>query len=172
MESAVNAGVADVPYQGATGSSGESEEEEAEEDEEKTTEAKTTEANDAEEDAAAEKDEGEEEEAEDDGTQWNVDYSVETGRAYRTNILDKRNLKEYTADFSCKEGATALDVIIATWPDSYTAAIPQRTCGEQWPEKFKAETAATGKPLPKNGKRKKKASDNLWHERTGRRIRC
>ena len=45
--------------------------------------------------------EEEEAENEDDGTIWNVDYSVETGRAYRVNCFDKRSLKEYTADFSC-----------------------------------------------------------------------
>ena len=161
VEAAVANGVCEADYTAATGSSGPDEGEEEEKED-----GMDDPVGEKRQDDGADIDEEEEVPEEgDDGTVWNVDYSHGNGKAYRVSILDKRKLKEYTSTFRCSKKAKAIDVVTAVWADGYEALVPQRTCGEQWPETFPGvDAAAASKPLPKNGKQKKGAEhDNLWN---------
>ena len=123
VEAAVANGVCEAAYTAATGSSG-SDEEEGEE-EEPGAELDDPVEEKCKDDGAVNEEEKTQSLKGDDGTVWNVDYSHESGKAYRVNIYDKRKLKEYTATFSCSKNAEALDVVTATWADGYEALIPQ-----------------------------------------------
>ena len=56
------------------------------------------------------------------GTEWSVDYNVETSNAFRVDPKSKKKVKEYTTNFTAGDGATCLTSVTATWPDGWSAA--------------------------------------------------
>ena len=74
--------------------------------------------------------------------------------------------------FIAPEGATALDCVLAEWPDGFRAPVAKITCHDKWPQQYPLASGRVGCMLPpRAGKKGGKKSDVIWEgERKGERV--